>query len=100
MFTPSLSNHAERQVDFSSNNANFHIQFTFSRLEICPITPSRFPLGGPLERVSHQRGFYIIKLIQYEDVLGYDAMAFALRPPPRGKRDGVIGHISRRENVN
>ena len=48
MFTPSLSNHAERHVNFSRNNANFHIQFTFSRLEICPITRSRFPLGGPV----------------------------------------------------
>ena len=26
----------------------FFIQFPFSRFEICPITPSRFPLGGSL----------------------------------------------------
>ena len=43
----SLPNHAGFQIDFLRINANFSIQFPLSRLEICPITPSRFPLGGP-----------------------------------------------------
>ena len=46
MFTPSLSNHAGWQTDLSRNKAIFLIQFTFLRFEICPTTPSRFPLGG------------------------------------------------------
>ena len=48
MFTPSLPNHAGCQIDFSRNHAIIFAQFSFSRYEICPITPSRFPLGGPL----------------------------------------------------
>ena len=48
MFTPSLPNHAGCQIDFSRNHAIIFTQFTFSRYEICPITPSRFPLRGPL----------------------------------------------------
>ena len=50
MFTPSLPNHAGCQIDFSRNHAIIFTQFTFSRSKICPITPSRFPLGGPLTR--------------------------------------------------
>ena len=46
MFTPSLPNRAGCQIDFSRNHAIIFSQFTFSRYEICPITPSRVPLGG------------------------------------------------------
>ena len=49
MFTPSLPNHAGWQFDLSRKNAVIFIQFPFSRSEIYPITPSRFPLGGPLK---------------------------------------------------
>ena len=35
-------------ADFSRNHAIILTQFTFSRYEICPITPSPFSLGGPL----------------------------------------------------
>ena len=47
MLTPSLTNHAGCQIDLSRNNASFSIQFPFSRFEICPIAPSRFPPGRP-----------------------------------------------------
>ena len=49
MFTPTLPNQAECQIDFSRNHAVIFIQFPFSRSEIYPFTPSRFPLGGPLK---------------------------------------------------
>ena len=52
MFTPSLSNPARCQTDHSRNNAIFLIQFPFSRIRICRITPSRFPLGEPSDMKS------------------------------------------------
>ena len=47
MFTPSLPNHAECQID-NSQIMQFFIQCLFSRSTKCRITPSRFPLWGPL----------------------------------------------------
>ena len=47
IFTPSLPNHAGCQIDLLRNNAIFFIQFPFSRFEICPIMPSRFPSRVP-----------------------------------------------------
>ena len=49
MFTQSLPNHTGFQIDFSRNHAIIFIQFPFSRSKLCRITPSRFPLGGPLQ---------------------------------------------------
>ena len=48
IFTPSLPNHAGCQNENSRNNAILYIQSKFSRSKLCRITPSRFPLGGPL----------------------------------------------------
>ena len=45
-FMSSLLNHAECQIDFSRIHASISIQLPLLRLEICPITPPRFPLGG------------------------------------------------------
>ena len=44
-FTLSLPNCTGCQIDLSSNNANFPIQFPFSNFEIFTIMPSRSPLG-------------------------------------------------------
>ena len=36
MFTPSLPNHAGRQIDPPRNKAIFFFQYSFSRFELCP----------------------------------------------------------------
>ena len=64
MFTPSLPNHAGCQIDHSRNNAIFPIQFPFSRSKIYRITPSRFPLGGPLPTAAFQLTSVCLNLLK------------------------------------
>ena len=67
-FTPSKPYYSGCQIDLSRNKANFHIQFSFSRLEICPITPSCFPLEG----AGIENQLCAPKLnLPYTGVLGY-----------------------------
>ena len=47
VFMQTLPNHVGCQIDISHNNAIIIIQFPFSRSDICPIAPSRFPLEVP-----------------------------------------------------
>ena len=64
MFTPILPNHAGCQIDHSRNNAIFPIQFPFSRSKIYRITPSRFPLGGPLPTAAFQLTSVCLNLLK------------------------------------
>ena len=62
----------------------------------CPCNRSSFDWGESADALS-SKIFLIPSVMKIWTILCWCSLT---RGPPRGKRDGVIGHISKRENVN